>query len=222
MRPLRLLHRDLSDLPAPRRRARRAARPDLPDQAGARRRRGHGEDAAAPRSLPHLPQLRDELPVGRAVRPSRRHRPQARRGEGRPDGRGAREAARGRDALSDDRRVRPGDHASAGFARPLLPASLRDKLPATVPSAGRWPAPRHARKMVALAGCVQPVLTPDTNAAAARVLDRLGISLVEAPRRRLLRRGALPPGLPGRRPRRHAPRDRRLVAARGAAAWRRS
>ena len=66
------------------------------------------------------------------------------------------------------------------LARPLLPASLRDKLPATVPSAGRWPAPRHARKMVALAGCVQPVLTPDTNAAAARVLDRLGISLVEA------------------------------------------
>jgi glycolate oxidase iron-sulfur subunit len=35
--------------------------------------------------------------------------------------------------------------------------------------------------MIALAGCVQPALTPDTNAAAARVLDRLGISLVEAP-----------------------------------------
>ena len=34
--------------------------------------------------------------------------------------------------------------------------------------------------MIALAGCVQPSLAPDTNAAAARVLDRLGISLVEA------------------------------------------
>ncbi len=68
------------------------------------------------------------------------------------------------------------------FARPLLPAALRDKLPATVAAAGPWPAPRHPRKMVALAGCVQPALTPDTNAAAARVLDRLGISLVEAPR----------------------------------------
>jgi glycolate oxidase iron-sulfur subunit len=68
------------------------------------------------------------------------------------------------------------------FARPFLPASLRDKLPPEVPSAGRWPAPRHARRMVALAGCVQPVLTPDTNAAAARVLDRIGISLVETPR----------------------------------------
>jgi glycolate oxidase iron-sulfur subunit len=68
------------------------------------------------------------------------------------------------------------------LARPFLPAPLRDKLPATVPDAGRWPAPRHARRMVALAGCVQPVLTPDTNAAAARVLDRIGISLLEAPR----------------------------------------
>src|SRR5688500_440361 len=35
--------------------------------------------------------------------------------------------------------------------------------------------------MVALAGCVQPSLAPSINAAAARVLDRLGISLVEAP-----------------------------------------
>jgi glycolate oxidase iron-sulfur subunit len=65
--------------------------------------------------------------------------------------------------------------------RPLLPAALAGKLPTAIPEAGAWPAPRHARKMVALAGCVQPALTPDTNAAAARVLDRLGISLVEAP-----------------------------------------
>jgi glycolate oxidase iron-sulfur subunit len=65
--------------------------------------------------------------------------------------------------------------------RPLLPATLAGKLPTAIPVAGAWPAPRHARKMIALAGCVQPALTPDTNAAAARVLDRLGISLVEAP-----------------------------------------
>jgi glycolate oxidase iron-sulfur subunit len=44
---------------------------------------------------------------------------------------------------------------------------------------GGWPAPRHARKMLVLAGCVQPALVPSINAAAARVLDRLGISLVE-------------------------------------------
>jgi glycolate oxidase iron-sulfur subunit len=64
--------------------------------------------------------------------------------------------------------------------RPLVPRTFAGKLPATVAEPGAWPAPRHARKMIALAGCVQPALTPDTNAAAARVLDRLGISLVEA------------------------------------------
>ena len=47
--------------------------------------------------------------------------------------------------------------------------------------AGIWPAPRHARKMLALAGCVQSSLAPSINAAAARVLDRAGISLIEAP-----------------------------------------
>ena len=70
----------------------------------------------------------------------------------------------------------------AGMAmRPLVPAALAGKLPGAIPPAGEWPAARHARRMIALAGCVQPALTPDTNAAAARVLDRLGVSLVEAP-----------------------------------------
>jgi glycolate oxidase iron-sulfur subunit len=36
--------------------------------------------------------------------------------------------------------------------------------------------------MLVLEGCVQPTLAPATNAAAARVLDRLGISVVSAPR----------------------------------------
>jgi glycolate oxidase iron-sulfur subunit len=36
--------------------------------------------------------------------------------------------------------------------------------------------------MLALAGCVQPVLAPNINAATARVLDRLGIALFEATR----------------------------------------
>ncbi len=65
--------------------------------------------------------------------------------------------------------------------RPLLPVSLAEKIPAPATPPGAWPAPRHARRMIALAGCVQPSLSPGTNAAAARVLDRLGISLVEAP-----------------------------------------
>jgi glycolate oxidase iron-sulfur subunit len=64
--------------------------------------------------------------------------------------------------------------------RPLLPRTLREKILMKRP-AGAWPAPRHARKMLVLRGCVQPALAPSINAAAARVLDRLGISLVEAP-----------------------------------------
>jgi glycolate dehydrogenase iron-sulfur subunit len=65
--------------------------------------------------------------------------------------------------------------------RPLLPKALKAKLPKDIVPAGKWPAPRHARKMLALAGCVQPTLAPSINAAAARVLDHIGISLIEAP-----------------------------------------
>src|SRR3954471_4117428 len=68
------------------------------------------------------------------------------------------------------------------LARPLMPAAVKAKVPEKVVSPGDWPAPRHARKMLVLAGCVQPALAPSINAAAARVLDRLGISLVEARR----------------------------------------
>lgn len=62
--------------------------------------------------------------------------------------------------------------------RPLMPAALADKL-APARQRGHWPEPRHARKWLVLGGCAQPALTPDVNAAAARVLDRIGISLVE-------------------------------------------
>ena len=63
--------------------------------------------------------------------------------------------------------------------RPILPRALADKVPARGEATGAWPPPRHVRRMLVLAGCVQPVLAPAINAAAARVLDRLGISLVE-------------------------------------------
>ncbi|MBV9361643.1 MAG: glycolate oxidase subunit GlcF [Betaproteobacteria bacterium] len=53
------------------------------------------------------------------------------------------------------------------------------KVPAARP-AGAWPAPRHRRKMLVLAGCVQPAIAPSINAAAARILDQAGISLIEA------------------------------------------
>ena len=65
--------------------------------------------------------------------------------------------------------------------RPLLPSGLADKLPPEVSGAARpWPAKAaHPRRMLALAGCVQPALAPNINAATARVLDVLGIELFE-------------------------------------------
>jgi glycolate oxidase iron-sulfur subunit len=62
--------------------------------------------------------------------------------------------------------------------RPLLPAALRKKIPEGSTQRLEWPAPRHLRRMLVLDGCVQPSLAPGINAATARVLDRLGISLV--------------------------------------------
>ena len=64
--------------------------------------------------------------------------------------------------------------------RPLLPGVLKRSVPAP-PAALEWPAPRHKRKMLVLAGCVQPAIAPNINAAAARVLDKLEISLIVAP-----------------------------------------
>ena len=63
--------------------------------------------------------------------------------------------------------------------RPLLPAELKKKIPARQ-TATVTPVTSHARRMLVLEGCVQPLGTPNTNAAAARVLDRLGISLISA------------------------------------------
>lgn len=65
--------------------------------------------------------------------------------------------------------------------RPLLPSVLADKVPLAAEGPVRpWPQPRaHRCRMIALAGCVQPTLTPNTNAATARVLDKLGIELFE-------------------------------------------
>lgn len=61
--------------------------------------------------------------------------------------------------------------------RPLLPPILRNKLPLAAETPP-WPPARHPRTMLALGGCVQSVLAPSIDAAAARVLDRLGISLI--------------------------------------------
>ena len=64
--------------------------------------------------------------------------------------------------------------------RPVLPGPLKRKVPAKR-TPGAWPQARHRRRMLTLDGCVQPAIAPDINAAAARALDRLGISLVRVP-----------------------------------------
>ncbi|MGN0923742.1 glycolate oxidase subunit GlcF [Ectopseudomonas mendocina] len=61
--------------------------------------------------------------------------------------------------------------------RPLLPAALKAKLPREIRSAKPRPTQQHTRRVLMLEGCVQPGLSPNTNAASARVLDRLGISV---------------------------------------------
>ena len=67
------------------------------------------------------------------------------------------------------------------MVRPLLPASLKAKVP---PKAGerahQWPTREHPRKVLMLMGCVQPAMMPNINSATARVLDAAGIQTLVA------------------------------------------
>ncbi len=63
--------------------------------------------------------------------------------------------------------------------RELLPDALKNKVPARQ-DAGVWPTRSHTRKMLMLAGCVQPAMRPNINTATARVLDAAGIQTVVA------------------------------------------
>ncbi|HEY4069837.1 MAG TPA: glycolate oxidase subunit GlcF [Burkholderiaceae bacterium] len=65
--------------------------------------------------------------------------------------------------------------------RPLLPAALKNKVPAAAPArAHQWPTRPHPRKVLMLMGCVQPAMLPNINSATARVLDAAGIQTVVA------------------------------------------
>lgn len=64
--------------------------------------------------------------------------------------------------------------------RPMLPDALSNKIPSSTVAPKPRPVARHARRVLMLEGCVQQSLSPNTNAAAARVLDRLGISVEKA------------------------------------------
>jgi len=67
----------------------------------------------------------------------------------------------------------------ARIARPLLPRQLAAPVSAARAAHSRrtpWPGAHHARRVLLLPGCVQPALRPGIDAAAAQVLDRVGIS----------------------------------------------
>lgn len=65
--------------------------------------------------------------------------------------------------------------------RPLVPASLKEKIP--VPRAApAWPQQQgHARRVLMLEGCVQPAMDPVINPQTARLLDALGIAVERTP-----------------------------------------
>ncbi len=67
------------------------------------------------------------------------------------------------------------------FFSPLLPTALKKKIP-TQKKLTAWPTTTQTnRTMLVLDGCAQPSASPNTNAATARVLNRLGITLIRAP-----------------------------------------
>jgi glycolate oxidase iron-sulfur subunit len=64
--------------------------------------------------------------------------------------------------------------AAGRMVKPLLPVALQKKLPNARP-AGVVPRREHARKVLLLAGCVQPAMLPSIDAATLRVLDAVGV-----------------------------------------------
>ncbi|HEX8980131.1 MAG TPA: glycolate oxidase subunit GlcF [Parasulfuritortus sp.] len=73
----------------------------------------------------------------------------------------------------------------------ILPRHLASHIPSPAKNIGNATTPadidaasptrQHARKMLILEGCVQSVVTPNVNAAARRLFDRLGVTLIAAP-----------------------------------------
>src|ERR1019366_10289859 len=58
---------------------------------------------------------------------------------------------------------------------------LRKYVPESAsPRAADWPTSHHDRKVLLLAGCVQPAMLPNINSATARVLDAGGIQTLVA------------------------------------------
>ena len=69
--------------------------------------------------------------------------------------------------------------------RSVLPDKLKAKVPAPQIAERNgviWPKQTHDRKVLMLAGCVQPAMLPNINTATARVLDAAGIQTLVAPK----------------------------------------
>ncbi len=144
MRALRILHGDLPDLHAARRRARQSAGADLPDQGHARERAGADRGRRqAHRQVPELPLVHDDVSVRRELHASRRPRAPPHRDDlpeacdrprdaPRPRGRAASTAAVSRD---------PSGVAAGGAARRALAEAAR-----------RRAEPRSAEPAEGLAG----------------------------------------------------------------------
>jgi glycolate oxidase iron-sulfur subunit len=66
--------------------------------------------------------------------------------------------------------------------RNWLPQPIRNSVPQPL-DAGAWPMRRRERRMLLMAGCVQPALRPTIDSATARVFDAAGIEIRVAPAR---------------------------------------
>ena len=211
MRALRLLPRDLPHLQPAGRRARQPARAHLPHEADARGRAGHAAHAAAPRPLRHLPRVRDHMSLRRGIRAPRGHRPRPGGEEGAAHAVGPAAPLVSQEHPAVARRVRRGARA-----RPPLQAGAADGARAPDPGAAR--ARRRSRR----AACAAHAGAGRLRAAVDGALDQRGGGARPRPHRhlargrsarRLLRRGHLPPQLPGRGAQVREGQHRRVVAA---------
>lgn len=64
----------------------------------------------------------------------------------------------------------------------MLPAVLKDKVPARPGVLLQPPVTNHSRTMLMLEGCVQPSMAPNINTATLRLLDAVGISVKATPK----------------------------------------
>lgn len=66
------------------------------------------------------------------------------------------------------------------LVKPVLPSSMKKSIP-DITGNTQWAAKKQSRKMLILNGCVQPSLSPQINASTSRVLNKLGIELINQP-----------------------------------------